>query len=108
MFIFQKLPSYICLSFHLMYKHLDTTDLRIVEKSFFLDKGIVNMKVRLLFLATLVSSKQDDLDEKDLEKVKKDEPEDFDQTAVVTQALENVRKIFKDINTENGRENAIK
>ena len=66
------------------------------------------MKVRILFLATLVSSKQDDLDEKDPEKVKKDEAEDFDQTAVVAQALENVRKIFKDINTENGRENAIK
>merc|ERR1712126_509083 len=69
------------------------------------DKGIVNMKVRILFLATLVPSKQDDLDP---EKVKKDEAEDFDQTAVVAQALENVRKIFKDINTENGRENAIK
>ena len=67
------------------------------------------MKVRLLFLATLVSSKQDDLDENELEKAKKkDEAEDFDQTAVVAQALENVRKIFKDINTENGRENAIK
>ena len=67
------------------------------------------MKVRLLFLATLVSSNQDDLDENELEKAKKkDEAEDFDQTAVVAQALENVRKIFKDINTENGRENAIK
>lgn len=67
------------------------------------------MKVRLLFLATLVSSKQDDLDENELEKAKKkDEAEDFDQTAVVAQALENVRKIFKNINTENGRENAIK
>ena len=92
-----------------MYKYLFTTDSRILEISVFLDKGIVNMKVRLLFLATLVSSKQDDLDENDLEKVKKkDEAEDFDQTAVVAQALENVRKIFKDINTENGRENAIK
>lgn len=92
-----------------MYKYRFTTDLRILEISVFLDKGIVNMKVRLLFLATLVSSKQDDLDENDLEKVKKkDEAEDFDQTAVVAQALENVRKIFKDINTENGRENAIK
>lgn len=92
-----------------MYKYLFTTDSRILEISVFLDKGIVNMKVRLLFLATLVSSKQDDLDENDLEKVKKkDEAEDFDQTAVVAQALENVREIFKDINTENGRENAIK
>ena len=92
-----------------MYKYLFTTDSRILEISVFLDKGIVNMKVRLLFLATLVSSKQDDLDENDLEKVKKkDEAEDFDQTAVVAQAVENVREIFKDINTENGRENAIK
>ena len=92
-----------------MYKYRFTTDLRILEISVFLDKGIVNMKVRLLFLATLVSSKQDDLDENDLEKVKKkDEAEDFDQTAVVAQAVENVREIFKDINTENGRENAIK
>ena len=59
------------------------------------------MKVRLLFLATLVSSKNEDEKEKQGKK-------QFDEKEVVAQALENVRKIFKDINTENGREKAIK